>query len=286
MESEAGMNPRLDEFAHRVKVKMEEVDTASGKKALELQTELSAYIAEQTQILMNQGIPVMEIQNALRAAVDRVEQTHAPDADESDDELSERLEPPLYTFTFFLPIEETSIAAFSTGDFDVPAMIERIRISPDIIQLEMSRGLELILGDFGKNQDLSEVIAGGEIVAGSDGEAFIPEELIVKEEDGSQYYVSDPAVFKTAREVQSINALLESVDQKMFFKKADIKKLVKSGWLEGYDPRSVKKEAAYIIGELWKEFILLKEVYRGASDQRKGMFIFVGYQGNELDDDV
>jgi hypothetical protein len=149
----------------------------------------------------------------------------------------------------------------------------------------MMDGLDLVVSDFGKNQELSEVIGGGEIVAGSDGEAFMPEELIVKEADGFQYSVSDPAVFKTAREVQSIAALLESFDQKTFFKKAAIKKLLKSGWLDGYDPRSVKKEADYIIAELWKEFILLRDVYRKASEQGKGMFMFAGYQGNDFDDD-
>jgi hypothetical protein len=53
IESEAGMNPRLDEFFLQVREKMEEANTASGQKALELQTKLSVYIAEQTQNLMN-----------------------------------------------------------------------------------------------------------------------------------------------------------------------------------------------------------------------------------------
>jgi hypothetical protein len=77
---------------------------------------------------------------------------------------------------------------------------------------------------------------------------------------------------------------LEPFDQKTFFRKADIKKLLKSGWLDGYDPRSVKKETDYIIDELWKEFTVLQEVYRRASEQRKGMLIFAGYQGKEIDD--
>jgi hypothetical protein len=76
---------------------------------------------------------------------------------------------------------------------------------------------------------------------------------------------------------------LEQFDQKTFFKKVDIKKLLKSGWLDGYDPRSVKKETNYIIDELWKEFTILLKVYRRASEQRKGMLIFVGYQGKEID---
>jgi hypothetical protein len=278
------MNPQLDEFVLQVKEKMEKVDTASGQKALELQTKLSVYIAEQTQNLMNQGISIREIQDALRAATDRVEQTYAPDADEFNEETGERLELPINVFTFFLPVEEATITAFADGTIDKSGLMEHIRVSADSTPFEMTEGLDLVLSDFGKNQALCNVIINGEIVRGSSGEAFIPEYLAVKEADGYQYSVSDPAVFKSAAEVRSIAALLEQFDQKTFFRKADIKKLLKSGWLDGYDPRSVKKEADYIIGELWKEFTALLEVYRRASEQRKGMFIFAGYQGKETDD--
>jgi hypothetical protein len=278
------MNSQLDEFVLQVRKKMEEVDSASGQKALELQAKLSVYIAEQMQNLMNHGISIMEIQDALRAATDRVEQTYAPDADELNEETGERLEPPVNAFTFFLPVEEAAITAFADGNLDAAGLMEHIRISVDSTPLEMAEGLDLILSDFGKNQALYNVIAGGEIVTGSDGEAFIPEYLTVKEADGYQYSVNDPTVFKSAAEVQSIAALLEQFDQKTFFKKANIKKLLKSGWLDGYDSRAVKKESDYIIDELWKEFIVLQEVYRMAAEQRKGMLIFAGYQGNETDD--
>jgi hypothetical protein len=40
IESEARMNPQLNEFVFQVREKMEEVDTASGQRALELQTTL------------------------------------------------------------------------------------------------------------------------------------------------------------------------------------------------------------------------------------------------------
>jgi hypothetical protein len=202
---------------------------------------------------------------------------------ESDEAAGERLEPPLSTFTFFQPIEETVIAAFAAGDFDEPGLIEHIRITSNITSLEMTEALELVLSDFGKNRELCGVITGGEIVAGSNGEAFMPEYLSVKESDGYQYLICEPAVCKSAEEVQAIAVLLEPIDQKKFFKKADIKKLIKSGWLDGYDPRSVKKEAVYIIDELWKEFTALREVYRRAAEQRKGMLIFEGYQGAETD---
>jgi hypothetical protein len=214
-----------------------------------------------------------------------VEQTYAPDEDEFNEETDERLEWPIHVLTFFLPIEEATITAFAGGNIDKSGLMDHICISADSASFEMTEGLDLVLSDFGKNQALYNVISSGEIVAeGNSGEAFMPEYLTIKEAGDSQYSVHDPAVFKSAAEVQSIAALLESFDQKTFFKKADIKKLLKSGWLDGYDPRSVKKEADYIIDELWKEFTALLEVYRRASKQRKGMLIFVGYQGEEIDE--
>jgi hypothetical protein len=84
IEPEAGMNPQLDEFARQAGVKMKELDVSSGQKASELQVELSAYIAEQTQNLLSQGVPMPEIQDALQAAAGGVEQTYAPDAEADD----------------------------------------------------------------------------------------------------------------------------------------------------------------------------------------------------------
>jgi hypothetical protein len=284
IEPEAGMNPQLDEFARQVGAKMGEIGASSGKKASELQAELSAYIAEQTQALMSQGVSVTEIQDALQAAAGRVEQTYAPDAEEFDGDPGERLDSPLSVFTFLVPFEEAAVAAFTAGNLDEAELMEHIASSPDLTPLEMTEGLNLVLGDFGRNQALCDAIVSGEIVAGSGGEAFMPEYLTVREADGRQYAASDPAVFKSAGEVRSIAALLQPFDQKTFSKKADIKELLKSGWLDGYDPRSVKKEAAYVINELWKEFTALREVYRRASEQGKGMFIFTGYEGEETDD--
>jgi hypothetical protein len=278
IEPEAAMNPQLDEFARQVGAKTEELGAASGQKASELQAELSAYIAEQTQNLMNRGVSIKEIQGALQAAAGRVEQTYAPDAAESDGDMGERQEPPLAVFTFLTPVEEETIAAFTAGDLDESELMEHIASSPDVTRLEMADGLNLALSDFGENQALSDAIISGEIVAGSDGEAFIPEYLTVKEADGRQYAVSDPAVFKSAGKVRSIAALLQPFDQKTFSEKADIKKLSESGLLDEHDHGSVKKEAAYVIDELWKEFTAMREVYRRASEQGKGMFIFTQLQ--------
>lgn len=60
-------------------------------------------------------------------------------------------------------------------------------------------------------------------------------------------------------------------------KRADIKKLIKSGWLDDYDKRSVKKEADYIKTTLLAQFAMLRTPYLQATALGKGMAVFVGY---------
>jgi hypothetical protein len=271
-------NPRLDEFVRQVQAKTAEAAAASGVKAAALQSELSRFIVENTTKLMKKCLSVTEIQDALRTATGTVPQTYAPDADESGEDYSEHLDPPVAVTEYYLPLEDAAIAAFAKSELNAAWLFTRIRESPDIAPITMAEGLALIVTDFGKKPELQDV-TGGEVVAGPDGEAFMPEYLSVTDAEDYSFLVCEPVVFKTAEEVRSIRTLLESPDKKLFFNKANIKKLLKAGWLGGYGKRSVKKEADYILGELWNEFVLLREVYRTAANQNLGIAIITGYEG-------
>lgn len=238
------------------------------------------------QELMKQGLSVAEIQDTLRAALDdMVPQTYAPDADDADDESDELLESPVGVAVYYIPMEEAVIDAFADGGLDKKGLMERIYASTDFVPLELGEGISFVLIDFGKDEVMEDVTDGGEIVAGPDGEAFMPEHLRVTEADGYQYTVCEPMAFKTAKEVQAIFTLIEPITEKVFVKKANIKKLIKSGWLEGYDKKSVIKEANYIIGGLWEEFVQLREIYRKATEEMKGILNFVGYVATNTEDE-
>jgi hypothetical protein len=94
----------LSEFVRQVREKTAAVGQSSGKQAAELQTALSAFIVEQMQMPMAQGLSVTEIQNALRAAVDAAPQTYAPDTSPSEDDSGEPLEQPIAETVYFLPL--------------------------------------------------------------------------------------------------------------------------------------------------------------------------------------
>ncbi|MDR2943713.1 MAG: YfbM family protein [Methanosarcinales archaeon] len=262
----------------------DKVNLSKGKEMERLQAELADFIVNQMSALMAQGWSVMEIQDVVRAAVDIVPQTYAPDAEDENSGQSgdsyEILDTPVNAVTYFLPMDEADIAAFSAGEIEPAELMELICELPDITAVTMPEGLDLILTDFGKSPGMENITEGGEIVAGADGEAFMPEFLEMTEWDGYSFLVCEPMAFKTAEEVKAIAALLVPVDEKEFRRKADIKKLIKSGWLDEFDKASVKKEAGYIIGMLWEEFAFLCEVYQKAAAQEKGMAVFAGYEGN------
>ena len=269
---------QLAEFTRQVKGQFDKLKAAKDKEAEQLQTSISAFITEQTVALVKQGLPVLKIQEALRSAADMVPQTYAPD--DTGEDSGEALEPPVGSIVYFLPMEESIIGDFSAGKIGKTELMDLLYRAPDITPIEMSDGLDLVLTDYGKNLKLDDATGGGEIVAGPDGEAFMPENLNIRNLDGDCCSVSEPMVYKTAEDVKSLNKLLDPVTEHVFKKKANIKKLIKAGWLSDYDKRSVKKEASFIIGELWKEFVTLKKVYRKAAEQLKGMAVFVGYEGS------
>ncbi|MCL2031772.1 MAG: YfbM family protein [Methanomassiliicoccaceae archaeon] len=267
----------LADFTDGLRKKLDGVNAAKGKEAEALAADLSSFIERNMRELMQQGISVAEIQKAVQAATERVPQTHASDAEGGDEEYED---PELLVSSSicFLPAEDAVIAAFAAGEFGGEEMMNRLTSSEDEISVEMSEGLDLVLTDYGKDPSMDDVTGGGEIVTGPDGEAFAPGTL-----DLGRSVVAEPMVFKTSEEVRDICKRLEPFTEKAFLKRADIRKLIKHGWLEGYDPKSVMKEADYIISAVRDEFTELREIYRRAAEQNKGMAIFVRYE--EIDDE-
>ena len=273
-------NEALQTFARQVRERTLAVNAAKGKDAEQLNMELSMFIGTQMPKIMAEGVSVQEIQDALRAATDFVEQTYAPDTPESDIDDSaldtEKLEFPISETTYFAPLDEAVVAEFSTGELEPTALMLQICGQSDFVAFDDLTGVELMLTDFGKTPDFEDATCGGEVVADKDGEAFMPEYLSVTDESGGGFHLCEPMVYKTSEEVSEICKMLEPFSEVTFKKQANIKKLIKAEWM---DKLTAKKEADYIVGELWADFLRLSEVYRSAMAQNKGVVIFVGYEG-------
>ena len=280
------MNQELTEFARQMKKDQDEIAAASGRKQKKMAQEWSAKFGLWRQELLKQGISEEEISKSVGIAYGITpEQFDAAnslsihnddDVGEGSDESGEVPELPIDTTDYFCPMDEDVIKAFAAGELDDGGLIKIICDSSTLEAFDDLSGVGYVLNDFDEESPCSAVTEGGEIVADADGNAFIPGHIDITDPDGYEYAICDPMVYKTPAEVRDIYALIESLDEKTFAKKADIKKLVKSGFLDGYTNHSAKKEADYIISELWGEFEQLREVYRAAVKYRKGLVLFSG----------
>lgn len=272
----------VSEFAGQVGEMTKRMNAARGAEAEKLRTEVSLYIGKRMQELMALGAPVMYIQDAVRSSLEEMPQSYAPDAD--GDEKDDVPEEPVGCAVCFLPMDESVVADFASGKIGIDEMTDIICAS-SAVPLEMTEGLDLVLTDYGGDQTMEDITESGEIVAGSDGEAFIPEYLELTEPCGSSFTVAEPMVFKTAEEVRIIFAKLKPISKEAFAKKANIKKLIKSGWLDGYSEHSVRKEGDWIISLLSDEFGQLRDVYGSAAERGTGMLIFVCYLGDDTQEE-
>jgi len=267
------MLPQLMEFARVIQEKTNEVRLADSKTAMDLQTALSVYMGEQMQILMGQGISVSEIQDVLRDAMEYPEQTYASDADSSTDDMDEQLALPINEIVYFMPVNEAIVSDFADGNLDPIGLMQLINDAKDIGFIETSEILDTVLPCLRKSPIVDDVISGGEIVADSDGEAFMPEHLHAKAHNGYEIAVCDPAVFKPAEETATIADLLNSIGETDFRQKSVIKSLQKAGFMPKHDKTAIKEGMDY----LWDEFSTLRGIYRKAVELGIGMLIFVRY---------
>ena len=283
------MSAKLVEFSHLVREKTEEVNRASAKESEKLQTALAQFIGQQMQTLMAQGISVAAVQDTLRAAMeDMVPQTHAPDADSGEvPESSVEMTGYIDEISCCAPVAETVIADFAAGKLNGNELMAHICASPDIITFANTEEVICILNNYGKDiaYDYDCVTEGGEIVAGADGEAFMPEHLQFTEPGGYQFALCEPMVFKSPQEVAEIDSLLTPMSEKEFLKRVNVKKLLRTVYGKDYSTLAEKEDRALVGDRLWREFTQWQKVYHQAAVAQKGMALFVKYIDYDITDD-
>jgi hypothetical protein len=263
----------LTEFAARVRRHMDAIRAADGETADRLNRELTELIAAAMPQLIADGYPVAAIQDALRDANDVVQQTYAPDDDDDDGG----------GFTQYLVVCRAMsgqvIADFADGTLDSEGFFDALGADTHTVALEplTHEVLSQILSGYGGGGDspLAKVMGGGEIVTDSDGDAVVP--ALIETEDG---VVAEPMVFKSADEVREIARILEPITEKAFAKLFDIKKLIKSGVLDGYDTRDLKKRKDEVCASFLRGFNRLRVFYNAVAAQNLGAVWFTTRASN------
>lgn len=272
---------KLTDFCETAARKSFFIGKAKGGEAERLANELSEYITEETQALVKLGVSVNEIQQNMRSAMERYEQEQARESETPESHLSIQENSSYSDITitvYFVPMQQSVIEDFASGFCGKKEFASGVCAAADVAAFENLEGVSLLLTGYGKIPNNVEITEGGEIVADSDGNAYLPESWEFSSPDGQTFSVCEPAVFKSPEEVKRYSAYLAGLD---FDKLINPRKLKKSEFLSEYSRCSIKKELPYIIDELRSEFVKLQEVYRIASERDFGILTLTGSEGTE-----
>jgi hypothetical protein len=284
------LNKLIEEIrAQQASIEEGQKQGLSAKKVLELQGGLSTFIGTKVGELSAQGISISRIQEVIRAAMDRVPNTYAPDAppqdDFEDDEEGTDIDPEdlpdLAITTIFKAVKKTVIADFEEGRIDEKNLIDLLTRDACVFNNTIE-AIGLVLGNYREESDFDPVTDGGEILTGPDGKAFVPEWFVWRNENGSSASFSDPLVYKNSEEIESICDLIRDIDRKKFLKRFNIKKLFKAEAFLLKSKKELVREKNSIAETLWNDFERLRAFYESAAQDGLWVtMIVLASMGNE-----
>jgi len=255
----------LMEFAEEIKSRSAVIKGLRGDEAMQQQMNLSTYIGSRMQELLSQGYDVFEVQKCLRDAMEAAEKEEVKTvSNESDSNISDISKEEtdideIDTISSFFAIDSQRIRDYSEGKISKKDFVEVLKQSEKLFaeQLEL---LEFVLGD-DKDNDFTDIFTG-EVLAGADGEAFVPQWLEFGGANGAVNIISEPATYRTASEVKEAVTVFENINEKIFKKRVKSKKLGKL----------IDSEV------LWESFIELKDFYIQAADKDKSVLLIYCYE--------
>lgn len=202
----SGKEKVLNQFVEEVKRRMSQNRLLSNEAASSAQEELSSFIVEQTQRLVESGFSVNKIQDALQEAM-KFEEDHSVTESIPVEVLRTPIELPFYTRQMFTAISKERIEEFTCGK------IEIINVFENACLYLPSKVIEIIeiLFDLLKERDLN--LLGGEILADRNGNGFVLEEIEFSYEGTVTNVISEPVVYKEMNEVSSIfNEIMRMIE--------------------------------------------------------------------------
>jgi len=284
-----GKDEDLKEFAEHINRQMVKIRSSDSEEAGRLNEELSIMISTKMSELISKGYPVPEIQKYLNDAIESVPNSYAPDAKDNECQAEEMDLENAQCNVMFAAAREQTIKEYGSGKIDRETFVENIGSGLEI-PMEMMEFIELIITDYDADSPFTEIVSGGEIVADSKGEAFIPKLLWVKDDSESSGTMADPMTFKTPKEVRAADKIADAIDEKTFKKRFDIKKLAKFSGLDRSHPLyheymdALRENENDIREATWLYFNELKKLYKyAAAEEGICILTFTMLRNNETE---
>jgi hypothetical protein len=182
-------------------------------------------------------------------------------------------------FSIFSAVDKNVVTGFEDGTVSEDTLLQ-ILSNEQLVLKNTFEALGMVLSNYRDESDF-DAIGFGNILAGSDGEALIPEWFKLFTDRIEVY--SDPVMYKDSREIEEACGLMRDMDKKTFIKQFNIKKLIKDNLLEIrrltmpsvlLDDRKIIKHKDEIAEKLWKDFAGLRAFYEQSARSGKWMVIY------------
>lgn len=254
---------KLEAFVKHVQQKTAEVQSLKPKEAEKVQMELAAYIGAKMQELMAEGADINVVQEKLRSAMNYVPNSYAPSVEEADETSIESLEN-LNPQTYMFAVKNELLDAFFTGELSEKEFIRQIADKTWFVA-KLLDVMQVVLGEYGKDKRFETFAAGGEIVAGPDGEALIPQWLEGVTPEGQNFAICEAATYKEAFEINDEYELIKNMAQEDFFARWNLNKFAKYQGLGFIEKLSLKKYEEEFCYEMLQEFLQIQNFYLEAA---------------------
>lgn len=185
----------------------------------------------------------------------------------------------------FAAVNKIRIDNFENGKINKKDFTQNLA-EADRIELEqIDRAVSVLIENDSDEESSYYSIFGGEILAGSDGEALIVEPFLFETADDGSFEVCDPAVYLTNDEVKDAASVLEELSEKTFRAAYDLKMKKLTKWsLFSKEKRELKENADDIYEMFWQEMTALKSFYKKAGEAGNFIVIFPMYDEEDYYD--
>ena len=185
--------------------------------------------------------------------------------------------------TYFAIVKKQTLRDFENGEINCETFTEELVTAETVGLYQIDRAIHVLAND-DEFSPFYEILGGGEILAGGDGEALVIDPIYLENENDSGCVICDPAVYMTNDEIKRAVHILKDIDEAGFKKIFDskMKKLTRLSFLNKHK-RELKKNSTDIFNLLWSETETLRQFYEKPSKTGDFIVIYTLYETDDFE---
>jgi len=232
----------------------------------QLQAEFATMISGKMGELIAAGATaadIQQVQDLLRAAFEPMSDSHAPKASGDAHEEYEEIDlEDINTTAYLFAADLAVIEGFENGQLSEEELLGELVKNPPLALDDSLEIIDLIANDY----DDGDSLFAGNVIAGPDGEAIVPDPLLIQSQDYINGIIAQPLIHQAPDEVSLIAHTLANLSARGIEKGFDLKKLAKAGAFTWHDDvKELKSHKDEILAQVLADFERICALYASAA---------------------